>query len=73
METPSVRVYNLDNAKISICRHFRDKASPEDVIKRAVIRSLHEPVFLTGSLENAIIQMDSKMPQRQFRRAGEQQ
>ena len=73
MEIPSFRVYNLDNAKISICRHFRDKASPEDVIKRAVIRSLHEPDFLTLGLENATIQMDSKPPQRQFRRAGEQQ
>ena len=72
MEIPSVKVYNLDNAKISICRQFRDKASPEDVIKRAVIKSLHEPDFLTVSLENAKIQMDSKPPQRQFRRSGEQ-
>ena len=72
MEIPSVRVYNLDNAKISLCRHFRDKASPEDVIKRAVIKSLLEPDFLTVRLENATIQMDSKPPQRQFRRAGEQ-
>ena len=72
MEISSVRVYNLDNAKISICRHFRDKASPEDVIKRAVIKSLHEPDFLTVGFENDKIQMDSKPPQRQFRRAGEQ-
>ena len=72
MEKANIRVYNLDNAKISICRHFRDKASPEDVIKSAVIKSLHEPDFLTVSLENAKIQMDSKPPQRQFRRAGEQ-
>ena len=65
METQSIKVYKLDNAKISICRHFRDKASPEDVIRKAVINSIYEPVFLTGSIENAKIQTDSSMPLRQ--------
>ena len=73
MEIQSVKVYDLDNAKISICRHFREKASPEDVIKQAVIKTYSESVFLTGSPVNATIQIDSSMPLRQFRRAGEQQ
>ncbi len=73
MEIQSVKVYDLDNAKISICRHFREKASPEDVIKNAVIKTYYEPVFLTGAPVNATIQKDSSVPQRQFRRAGEQQ
>ena len=73
MEIQSSKVYDLDNAKISICRHFRDKTSPEDVIKQAVIKSYKVPGFLTKSPINATIQVDSSMPQRQFRRAGEQQ
>ena len=73
MEIQSSKVYDLDNAKISICRHFRDKTSPEDVIKQAVIKSYKVPDFLTKSPINATIQVDSSMPQRQFRRAGEQQ
>ena len=65
MEIQSSKVYDLENAKISICRHFRDKASPEDVIRKAVINSIYEPVFLTGSIENAKIKTDSSMPLRQ--------
>ena len=73
MEISNVRGYSFDNGKISICRHFRDKTSPEDVIKNAVIKTYYEPVFLTGGTVNATIQIDSSMPLRQFRRAGEQQ
>ena len=65
METQSIKVYKLDNAKISIYRHFKDGDSPEDVIRKAVINSIFEPVFLTGSIENAKIKTDSSMPLRQ--------
>ena len=65
MEESCVKVYDFDYGKISICRHFREKASPEDVIKKAVIKTYYEPIFLTGSIENAKIQTDSSMPLRQ--------
>lgn len=58
MEKTQTKEYRMDIATICICRHFTDKASPEDVIKKAVIRDSNEPDFLTKSQRNGTISVD---------------
>lgn len=58
MENTQTKQYLMDNGTISICRHFTEKASPEDVIKKAVVRDSKEPDFLTKSQRNGKISMN---------------
>lgn len=73
MEIQAQKQYQFDNVKISICRHFREKTSPEDVIKNAVIKTYKQPEFLTATCSNDIIQITPREPICQIRRSDKQQ
>ena len=73
MELQAMTEYQFDNAKLSICRHFRDKTSSEDVIKDAVIKHSKESELLTAAYIDDKIQMCLREPLCQIRRSDKQE
>lgn len=69
MEISNIKTYKLDNGNISICRHFGEKETAEDLVKSAVVEAANGLDFLTLKNCNAIIEAKLREPSGLTRRS----
>lgn len=69
MEISNNKTYRFDNGNISICRHFGEKKTAEDLVKNAVVEAANGLDFLTSNRRNDIINAKLREPSRQTRRS----
>lgn len=62
MINTDVKKYEIDNGKLSVCRHFRGDDTAKDIIKRCVLQESQRTNFLTESPRDDIINGSLREP-----------
>lgn len=62
MINTDIKKYEIDNGKLSVCRHFSGDDTAKDIIKRYVLQESQRINFLTESPRDDIISGSLREP-----------
>lgn len=62
MMNTEIRKYEIDNGKLSVCRHFSGEDTAKDIVRRCVLQRSQSSDFLTESSYDDIISTSLREP-----------